>query len=321
MERGKASIGVTLPYNFHSRMVSVVIPTYNAAPFLPLLLQKLSEQTILHELIIIDSESTDGTQKLARKDGVVFITIPKASFNHGTSRNLGVQLAKNEIVVFLTQDALPATCDALENLVTILTSHKDIAMAYGRQLPYSKTGIFGRFARLINYPETSLIKTKELIPEMGIKTCSCSNSFAAYRKSELALVGGFPSDTILGEDVSVAARFILQGKGVAYCAEAQVYHSHDYTLSEEFKRYFDIGVFHEEQQEVLAEFSKAESEGFKYVIQEWKYLRQNGQTALIPSQLVRTAAKYIGYKMGRFENRIPKAIKRQLSMHPGFWSS
>ncbi|GAB4052765.1 glycosyltransferase family 2 protein [Spirosoma litoris] len=300
-------------------MLSVVIPTYNAAPFLPLLLKRLQEQTVPHELIIIDSGSTDNTLDLITSEDILLLSIDKASFNHGTTRNLGLKLAKSDIVVFMTQDALPASPDTLEKLMVMLCSREDIALAYGRQLPYPETGVFGRFARLINYPDYSVIKTKDLIPTMGIKTCSCSNSFAAYRKANLESVGGFPSETILGEDVSVAARFILQGKAVAYCAEAQVFHSHDYSLLEEFKRYFDIGVFHEEQSAVLSEFSKAESEGFKYVLQEWRYLSQNGYKRLIPAQLVRMVAKYIGYKMGRKQNLFPNSIKRRISMHPGFW--
>ena len=302
-------------------MLSIVIPTYNAASFLPLLLERLRQQTLPHEVIIIDSESTDNTKDLIRNEGLQLVPIRKDSFNHGTSRNLGLRLAKYDIVVFMTQDALPASSETLEKLVTMLRSQKDIAMAYGRQLPYPETGVFGSFARLANYPNRSIIKTKALIPEMGIKTCSCSNSFAAYRKDDLESVGGFPSDTILGEDVSVAARFILQGKAVAYCAEAEVFHSHDYTLIEEFKRYFDIGVFHEEQRAVLSEFSKAESEGLKYVIQEWQYLAQNGHMLLIPAQLIRMVAKYIGYKMGRMESLFPRAFKRRISMHPTFWQN
>ncbi|TAE27300.1 MAG: glycosyltransferase [Cytophagales bacterium] len=300
-------------------MVSVVIPTYNAASYLPSLLQTLREQTLKHRLILIDSESTDGTQDIIKRTDAVLVPIEKATFNHGSTRNLGVRMADSDIIVFLTQDALPAAPDALEQLTNILKVDGTVAMAYGRQLPYRETGAFGRFARLMNYPDQSIIKTKVLIPKMGIKTCSCSNSFAAYRRSDLESVGGFPSDTILGEDVSVAARFILQGKGVAYCAEAKVYHSHDYSVTEEFKRYFDIGVFHEEQKAILNGFSKAESEGFKYVINEWQYLREHGQLALIPSQIVRTIAKYVGYKIGRFENHLPNSLKRRLSMHPTFW--
>lgn len=300
-------------------MLSVVIPTYNAASFLPLLLERLREQTMPHELIIIDSESSDGTLNFIDKEATTIISIDKQSFNHGSSRNIGLEVAKHDIVVFMTQDALPTSPKALENLVSIFKTRTDVAMSYGRQLPYPETGIFGRFARLINYPSISILKTKDLVPEMGIKTCSCSNSFAAYRKTDLQLVGSFPSNTILGEDVSVAARFILKGQTVAYCAEAEVFHSHDYTVIEEFKRYFDIGVFHLEQKTVLQEFSKVESEGLKYVFQEWQYLIKNGYAYLIPLQVVRVIAKYSGYKLGKFHEIIPLYLKRRLSMQPSFW--
>jgi rhamnosyltransferase len=300
-------------------MISLVIPVYNAAAYLPALLARLREQTMHHELILIDSESDERTQQIYRDEKVNVVRIKKTEFNHGATRNLGLRVAQHDIVAFMTQDALPASAETLQQLVESLNSRQDIAMAYGRQLPYPETGLFGQFARLNNYPDTSVIKTRDLIKKMGVKTCSCSNSFAIYKKQELLNVGGFPADTILGEDVSVAARFILQGKAVAYCAEAQVFHSHDYTVLEEFKRYFDIGVFHQEQQAVLKEFTRAESEGFKYVMQEWRYLSQHHQVVLVPNQLVRVAAKYIGYKMGRLERLFPRRFKSKISMHPGFW--
>ncbi|UHG91717.1 glycosyltransferase family 2 protein [Spirosoma oryzicola] len=301
-------------------MVSVIIPTYNAAVYLPMLFEQLKSQTLPHELIIIDSGSTDNTREIiVNEEGITLIKIDKTEFNHGATRNLGLSIARSEIAIFLTQDALPVSPNTLENLISMLTSSTDIAMAYGRQLPYPDTKIFGRFARLTNYPPTSIVKTKDLIPQMGIKTCSCSNSFAAYYKKDLQLIGGFPTNTILGEDVSAAARFILQGKGVAYCAEAEVLHSHDYSILEEFKRYFDIGVFHNEQRNVLREFSNAESEGLKYVIQEWQYLKDNGHTGLIPSQIFRTIAKYAGYRLGNWEEHLPIALKRKISMHRSFW--
>lgn len=300
-------------------MVSVIIPVHNAAKFLPTLLQRLQEQTLLHELILIDSESDEATQKVFEEENVNIVRIKKSEFNHGSTRNLGLQIAQYDIVIFLTQDALPTTPQSLEILVNMLQSRNDIAMAYGRQLPHQETGMFGRFARLTNYPPVSLVKTRDMIPKMGIKTCSCSNSFAAYKRTDLLAVGGFPTGTILGEDVSVAARFILQGKAIAYCAEAEVHHSHDYSITEEFKRYFDIGAFHNEQRLILSQFTQAESEGLKFVVEEWRYLYQNGAIHLIPTQLVRTLAKYLGYKLGSWEHYIPIRLKRKISMHSSFW--
>ncbi len=298
---------------------SVIIPTYNAAAYLPTLLEKLRNQTLPHELIILDSESNDATRKILNDAGVNYISVKKSDFNHGGTRNLGLHLAKHETVIYLTQDALPASSNTLEKLEDALYSRGEVAMAYGRQLPNVETGIFGQFARLANYPDYSLLKNRDLIPIMGIKTCSCSNSFAAYKKSTLLNFGGFPENIILGEDVSVAAQFILNNLAIAYCAEACVYHSHDYTLFEEFKRYFDIGVFHQQQQAILTEFTKAESEGIKYVLDESRYIVKVGKSHKLIAQYLRTIAKYIGYKAGRSQNIFPNNVKKMLSMHKSFW--
>ncbi|GAB3986954.1 glycosyltransferase [Spirosoma daeguense] len=300
-------------------MVSVIIPTYNAASYLPSLLKSLEEQTQPHELIIIDSESKDETLSILQSRNIAVHSIPKGTFNHGGTRNLGAELAHNNILVYLTQDALPARKDTLENIVTMLQGRNDMPMAYGRQLPYPDASVLSQFARLTNYPPHSLLKSKDLIPKLGIKTCSCSNSFAAYRKDKLVESGGFPVDVILGEDVTVAARFILDGQILGYCAEAEVYHSHNYTITEEFKRYFDIGVFHHEQREFIDQFSRAESEGVTYILDEVNYLIKNSHAGLIPEQFIRTVAKYVAYKAGRWHEKLPVSLKRKWSMHAFFW--
>lgn len=300
-------------------MVSVIIPTYNAEKYLPTLLESLRSQTVKYELIIIDSGSTDNTRAILNKENISFTSIPKQEFNHGGTRNLGVELALYENIVMLTQDALPANNCALQNLLDSLTQDLSVGMAYGRQLPYPDATLLSVYARLTNYPAKSDLKSIADIPRLGIKTCHCSNSFAAYRKSLLTAVGGFPVDTVLGEDVVVGALLIKAGLSIAYCAEAQVVHSHNYSVSEEFRRYFDIGAFHQQQHDLLREFTSAESEGFRYVVAEWSYLLKNRALKLIPSQLLRTVVKYAGYKLGRFQNLIPLRLKRRISMHAGFW--
>ncbi len=300
-------------------MVSVVIPLYKAGAYLPQLLSVLKSQTIPHELILIESGSDGSTDKLLDDSGATVIRIDQSSFNHGGTRNLGVRLAKSEIIIFLTQDALPVTDDALERLICPLIGNPNVAMGYGRQLPNKDAGLFGKLARHINYPSYSLFKDMSMISKLGIRTCSCSNSFAAYKKSALLSVGGFPETTILGEDVSVAARFILQNMTVAYVADAEVYHSHDYTIKEEFKRYFDIGIFHSDQKDILFPFQRAESEGIKFVRDEILYLKEQQKLVRFPELLVRTIIKYIGYTLGLKQKYIPLSVKRQISMHPYHW--
>lgn len=301
-------------------MVSVIIPTFNAIKNLPNLLDRLCAQTLPHELIIIDSSSTDGTQEFLQSNDIPYFSIPTDSFNHGSTRNYGISLAKSDIVLFLTQDAIPAYPDSFQRLIDALSISDEIELAYGRQLPYADANPMSHFARLTNYPNKSIVKSSNDIPLMGIRTCHCSNSFAAYKKAALLEIGAFPSDTILGEDVTVAARIILRGKKICYCAEAAVYHSHNYDIVEEFKRYFDIGVFHKQQKGILKSFTKAEGEGLKYVVREWSYLYKNHFT-LIPQQLARTIAKYIAYRMGYWNNLFPNIVKIKLSMHSSFWEN
>ena len=127
-------------------------------------------------------------------------------------------------------------------------------------------------------------------------------------------VGGFPANVIFGEDTITAARLLLAGFKVAYVADACVYHSHAYTKVQEFKRYFDIGVLHSRERWLLEEFGRADGEGKRFVLSELRYLRAKGRRQ-VPSALVRTGIKFIGYRLGRMEALLTPNIKRQLSTH------
>ena len=151
------------------------------------------------------------------------------------------------------------------------------------------------------------------------KTTFCSDSFACYRRKDLIAIGGFKRDLILGEDAQIAARLILSNKKIAYVADALVYHSHDYTLSEEFKRYFDIGVLHARESWLLRSLGKPEGEGLRFVSSETRYLWRHSPFSL-PEAALRTLLKYMGYRLGQSERRLPVWLKRRLSMHSSYWS-
>jgi rhamnosyltransferase len=156
-------------------------------------------------------------------------------------------------------------------------------------------------------------------PQLGLKTCFFSNSFAAYRMADLLAVGGFPSNVILGEDMSVAARLLIKGKRLAYVSDACVYHSHNYTVAQEFRRYFDTGVFHAHTPWLLQAFGAPRGEGFRFVLSELAYLWRQAP-AWLPLALASTFAKWLGYKLGRNEAYLPLKVKRWCSMHKRYWS-
>ena len=122
----------------------------------------------------------------------------------------------------------------------------------------------------------------------------------------------------MGEDTLAAAHMLLTGWKVAYVAQARVYHSHAYTWSQEFKRYFDIGVLHRREKVLFARFGKADGEGKRFVISELSFLMANDPVK-IPSALMRTALKLTAYRLGRIEQRLSPKVKRHLSMQYQFW--
>lgn len=298
--------------------VSIIIPTLNAEKDLSDLLRLIPDGKN-YEIIVIDSESSDNTTSVAKSFGAKVIEINRADFNHGGTRNIAVNEAEGDILVFLTQDARLFGEKDIDVLISAFND-SSIGLAYGRQLPHKNAKQLGSFARYYNYPVDSTIKGNKNKDILGIKTVFASNSFAAYKKNILLEVGGFPENVILGEDMYVSAKMVLSGYNIAYVADSKVYHSHDYSIMQELKRNFDIGVFHKEEHWILDEFSKAEGEGFKFVKEELLYLYKQKTLYLIPISFLKNVAKFTGYKLGKHHKNIPKFIKTKISMYKSYWN-
>ena len=304
-----------------SNNVYVIVPTLNAArdwrSFVPAL---LSCGIRPDHVLIVDSESADGTKELARAAGFEVLSIRRADFNHGGTRQMAAEkLEHAEILVYLTQDAVIANSEALQLLLTAFDDPL-VGAAYGRQLPRSGAEAIEIHARNFNYPQASEVRSLASRDLIGIKAAFLSNSFAAYRRSILLKVGGFPPDALFGEDTIAAAKILLEGYKIAYVAEACVYHSHGYTCAQEFRRYFDIGALHSRERWLIDAFGKATDEGKRFVVSQLKYLRDTDSWQ-IPSALARAGIKLLGYRLGQMEARLTPNAKRRLSMHPEFWSN
>lgn len=301
--------------------VSLVVPTFNPSHRWAQWLSAVQMQRLTVSCLVVDSSSTDGTDFANLPKGFIWQRIPATSFNHGGTRNLALKQlpAQTDVVVFMTQDALLADEDSLQKLVCAFDD-PTVACAFGRQLPHTDASALAAHARLFNYPDASRVVSLADKDHLGLKTCFMSNSFAAYRVADLMGVGGFPSNVILGEDMAVTARLLLAGKRVAYQANACAYHSHNYSPLEDFRRYFDTGVFHAREHWLLAAFGGAGGEGLRFVKSEMLYLLKNAPW-LMGSGLLRTFLKLLGYRLGRLEAYLPLWFKRGCSMHRGYWGS
>lgn len=299
--------------------ISVIIPTRNGGDIFKEAISSICKQSItLHKVIVIDSSSTDLTPHIAKAAGFDVLNISPVDFNHGGTRNAAADFCmESDVIVFLTQDAVLDSPDSLKIIINCFLDPK-VSAAYGRQLPHDNANPLAIHARKFNYPIKSENKTALDIPRLGIKTAFMSNSFSAYRSEIFHNLGGFPNNTILAEDMYLTAQLILADLKIAYCAEATVKHSHNYTPWEEFRRYFDTGVFHACEPWIRTQFGGAGGEGMKFIRSELAYLKKHAPL-WIPRALLTNVCKLLGYKLGQQYSKLPFWLCKQFSMYKSYW--
>ena len=279
----------------------LIIPTLNAGEQFKKLLEQLAAQSLPTKKLIVDSESTDGTATCAEKFGLEVLTIPRRTFNHGATRQFALEkILPLDVVIFLTQDVLLHDDKSLETLVKIFGEDKSVGLSYGRQLPHEGATNEAKFLRAFNYPPESQLRSFDDRKTFGLKTAFASNSFAAYRVAALQSVGGFPSNVPLCEDMYVAAKMLMSGWKIFYAASAQVYHSHNYTAAQEFRRYVQIGKFHAQESWIRETFGSAEGAGKKFVAMKLAALVKRNPLDCVGA-IFRDAAKFFGYRLGRLK--------------------
>ena len=298
----------------------IIIPIYHPDRKWNECLRMLKKQKgVEFDLYIVDSGSQlpDYEKDLEGLPYHIEKTTPQ-EFNHGGTREAArLACASYPILVYMTQDAIPADEDAIRNLIGTFRDPR-VAAAYGRQLPHRDATLLAARARAFNYPAESRKKMMADAKELGIKTAFISDTFAAYRAEALAEIGGFPKNVILSEDMYVVAKLVLAGYANQYCAEAKVYHSHNYTMAEEFRRYFDTGAFQAMEPWIRETFGQAEGEGIRFVLAELKWLLCH-KPFLLPSAILRDGCKFVGYKMGLQYQKWPLSVRRRCSMMKGYW--
>ena len=309
--------------------VDIIIPTYKPDETLCLLLQKLQGQTfVVHRVIILNTEEKLWNEAIVKYPiGQAIDALPCAcdvyhiaqkDFDHGRTRAFGAAKSDADVVMFMTQDAIPADEYLVERLTEVFNQGVSIAVAYARQLPREDCHLVEQYTRQFNYPEQSRIKTKADIPTLGIKTFFCSDVCAAYRKDIFEKLGGFESPVIFNEDMFFAANAIEHGYGVAYAAEARVIHSHNYTMRQQFHRNFDLAVSQKQHPEIFEKVS-SEAEGMRLVKSTVKYLCKIGKPWLIFHFGMQCVGKYAGYWMGKHYEKLDRKMILKCTMSPWYW--
>lgn len=304
--------------------VDVVIPVYKPGQRFGDLLRRLGAQTVQPEqIIIMNTEKTYWDQWMEQEGNSLPLNaavhhVTKETFDHGATRHAGILYSNADVVVLMTDDALPADTKLFEQLLTALKENSTAAVAYGRQLAKKDCGVIERYTRSFNYPEESRLKTGDDFSELGIKTYFCSNVCAAYRREIYLSLGGFIKKTIFNEDMIFAARAMEAGYGVYYAAKARVYHSHNYGAIEQFHRNFDLAVSQADHPEVFSGI-RSEGEGIRLVKKTAVWLIKNGHSVLLFKLAVHSGFKYLGYFLGKRYRHLPKPAVRWCSMNKNYW--
>ena len=240
----------------------------------------------------------------------------KEDFDHGMIRRMAVEKSDADIFVMMTQDALPADRRLIENITAPLK--EDVAVSYARQLPRKNCRVIERFTRQFNYPDGSRLKGKEDLETLGIKTYFCSDVCAAYRREIYEKLGGFAEKAIFNEDMLFAAKAVEAGYKIAYTAEARVLHSHNYSLSQQFHRNFDLGVSQAEHPEVFKKVP-SEKEGGRMVKETTAYLFTTGKVFLIPYFYLQCVSRYAGYFLGMHYKMLPAKTVKKCTANEAYW--
>lgn len=279
-------------------IVSVIIPTLNAENEIGSLIEILQAQSLQpDEILVVDSESTDRTAEVCQSNNVVLIRISRGEFDHGKTRDFALRNSLGDIVVFLTQDAVPANEYFLEKLIAPLTD-RSIAISTGRQIPKDNATEMERLVRAYNYPTSSYTRSKADLPRMGIKTFFFSDVCAAYNREIYLELGGFDYPLKTNEDMFFAAKVINAGYRIAYTADAQVLHSHNFTLREQYKRNYIQGYEIERHRDLLNGVHQ-EAEGMKLVKYVSKELLKKGRIFSFIHFGLDCCARYLGSRAGK----------------------
>ena len=301
------------------RTADVLIPVYHPGKELEQLLSLLEAQDYpVNRIILMNTEEACFPAEILKdhpKAEVHHVT--RAEFDHGGTRDQGIRMSDADVVICMTQDAIPAD-EHMAGALLKTFDDPEVWAAYARQLPKENCREVEKYTRSFNYPEESRIKGKEDLPILGIKTFFCSNVCAAWRRDKYLELGGFVKRTIFNEDMIYAGTIVKKGGKIAYCADAQVVHSHNYSALEQFHRNFDLAVSQTMHPEIFGGI-RSESEGIRLVKKSLSYCIRIGKPWLMIQVMTQSAGKLLGYKLGQQYERLPEKVILACTMNRKFW--
>ena len=276
--------------------IDIICPLYNAENYIEYLHNSFLKQKDinLNKIRYILTESTDNTEEYLIKNNIKYNKILSSEFSHSLTREKEAFDSDADILVFVTQDVIIEDNHWLYKLTKDIND--EIVATYSRQI--SKFNNIEKFTREKNYPDESRVVSKEDIKELGLKTFFFSDASSAIRKDIFIKLNGYDQKKLpTNEDMYIAYKIIMTDYKIKYCSDSIVYHSHNFSLKEIYKRYKLTGKFFKENN-YLDHYGTNQS-GFslaKYVL---KRIIQEHRFSLLIRYPFDMAARLIGMKVGK----------------------
>ena len=281
--------------------INVICPLYNAEEYIEKLTQNILKQTGVNikSINYILTESEDKSEEILNRLNLKYKKIKKEDFSHSTVRENIAMESEADILVFITQDIDIRSKDWLCNLTNPIING-EVDACFSKQV--TKYNNIEKYTREKNYPKESYIVTKDSLKNIGTRAFFFSDASSAIKTEVFKKLNGYDGKRLpTNEDQYIAYKMIINGYKIKYCADSEVYHSHDFTLKELYKRYYDTGVFYA-QNDYLDKYGTIKTGGglAKYVLKRaikdknWKVLLR-----FIPDM----SARFIGMKMGKMNGK------------------
>ena len=116
--------------------VDVIIPAFHPGQEFEKLLEVLCRQSYeVDTIIVMNTEKKFWNPSWEKKFPKVKVKhLSKLEFDHGGTRRQAAQISEADIMIFMTQDAVPADRNLIGNLIRPLQENSKVGAAYARQL-------------------------------------------------------------------------------------------------------------------------------------------------------------------------------------------
>lgn len=277
--------------------VDIICPLYEAENYILNLNDSLlkQENVNINKIQYVLTKSKDNSEKILKENKLNYILIDKKDFSHSLTREKEAMKSKSDIIVFISQDIVIENTDYLYNLVNPIINGEANA-CYSRQL--TKFDNIEKYTRESNYPDKSIIKAKDDIEKLGLKTFFFSDASSAVNAKVFKKLNGYDGKNLpINEDMYFAYKLIMNGYKIKYCADSVCYHSHNFKLKELYDRYKLTGRFFKENS-YIDNFGTNKSGGglAKYILK--RAIKDKNIKVLIRF-VPDMAARYIGMKVGK----------------------